>query len=82
MRKAEKQIKGGDVILLHDGCNEGMGWDRSHSIEATRLILEQWQAEGFEFVSIPELIERTGFKVNGRAEQPEPSEPPAEPEAA
>ena len=25
MRKAEKQIKGGDVILLHDGCNEGHG---------------------------------------------------------
>ena len=84
MRKAEKQIKGGDVILLHDGCNEGMGWDRSHSIEATRLILEQWQAEGYEFVSIPEFIERTGFQANGRAPQPEaePAEAPAEPETA
>ena len=25
MRKAEKQIQGGDVILLHDGCNESHG---------------------------------------------------------
>ena len=61
-----------------------MGWDRSHSIEATRLILEQWQAEGYEFVSIPEFIERTGFQANGHAPQPEaePAEAPAEPETA
>ena len=73
MRKAEKQIKGGDVILLHDGCNEGMGWDRSHSIESTRLILEQWQAEGYRFVSIPQMIEETGFQVKGiSADAPEP----------
>ncbi len=62
MRKAERQIRGGDVILLHDGCNEGMGWDRSHSVQATALILEQWKEQaGFEFVTIPEMIERTGF---------------------
>jgi peptidoglycan/xylan/chitin deacetylase (PgdA/CDA1 family) len=64
MRKAERQISGGDVILLHDGCNEGMGWDRRHSIEATELILTQWKKQqGFEFVTIPEMIERTGFVV-------------------
>ena len=35
MRKAETQIKGGDVVLLHDGCDVAMGWDRSHSVAAT-----------------------------------------------
>ena len=64
MRKAERQIKGGDVILLHDGCNEAMGWDRSHSVEATELILTQWkQQQGNEFVTVPEMIEATGFEV-------------------
>jgi peptidoglycan-N-acetylglucosamine deacetylase len=64
MRKAERQITGGDVILLHDGCNEAMGWDRSHSVEATDLILTQWkEQQGYEFVTIPEMIERTGFVV-------------------
>jgi peptidoglycan/xylan/chitin deacetylase (PgdA/CDA1 family) len=64
MRKAEKQITGGDVILLHDGCNEAMGWDRSHSVRATELILSQWkEQEGLEFVTIPEMIERTAFLV-------------------
>lgn len=61
MRKADHQIRGGDVILLHDGCNVRMGYDRSHSIEATGRILDRWQAEGYEFVSVPEMIERTGF---------------------
>jgi peptidoglycan/xylan/chitin deacetylase (PgdA/CDA1 family) len=64
MRKAEKQIRGGDVILLHDGCNVAMGWDRSHSVEATELILTQWkEQQGYEFVTIPEMIEATGFQV-------------------
>jgi hypothetical protein len=41
-----------------------MGWDRGHSVQATQLILEQWkEQQGFEFVSIPEMIERTGFVV-------------------
>jgi peptidoglycan/xylan/chitin deacetylase (PgdA/CDA1 family) len=64
MRKAERQIRGGDVVLLHDGCNVAMGWDRSHSVQATELILTQWKEQhGFEFVTIPEMIERTGFVV-------------------
>jgi len=61
MRKANKRIKGGDIILLHDGCNVAMGYDRSHSIEATELILDRWKSEGFQFVSIPELIEASRF---------------------
>ncbi len=64
MRKAERQISGGDVILLHDGCNAGMGWDRHCSVEATARILDRWKdQEGYEFVTIPEMIEATGFLV-------------------
>lgn len=62
MRKAERQITGGDVILLHDGCNVAMGFDRSQSVQATERILERWkEREGYEFVTIPEMVERTGF---------------------
>ena len=64
MRKAERQIEGGDVILLHDGCNVAMGYDRSQSVQATELILDRWkEREGFEFVTVPEMIEPTGFVV-------------------
>ena len=52
------------MILLHDGCNVEMGWDRRHSVEATELILTQWkQQQGYTFVTIPEMIEATGFEV-------------------
>jgi peptidoglycan-N-acetylglucosamine deacetylase len=62
MRKAERQIKGGDVILLHDGCNVAMGYDRGQSVQATERILARWkEREGYEFVTIPEMIERTAF---------------------
>jgi hypothetical protein len=41
-----------------------MGWDRSHSVEATDLILTKWkQQQGMEFVTVPEMIEATGFEV-------------------
>jgi peptidoglycan/xylan/chitin deacetylase (PgdA/CDA1 family) len=63
MRKANRQIKGGDVILLHDGCNVAMGYDRHCSVEATQQILDRWQGAGYRFVTIPELIEATGFQV-------------------
>jgi hypothetical protein len=42
-----------------------MGWDRSHSVRSAELILQQWkEQEGYEFVTIPEMIERTGFTVD------------------
>jgi hypothetical protein len=41
-----------------------MGWDRSHSVEATDLISTQWKdQQGYECVTIPEMIETTGFVV-------------------
>jgi peptidoglycan/xylan/chitin deacetylase (PgdA/CDA1 family) len=55
---AERQIHGGDVILLHDGSHVRMGADRSRSIEASDRILSRYLGEGFEFVTIPEMMER------------------------
>src|SRR5580704_19279307 len=36
-----KLIRGGDVVLLHDGSHLGMGGDRSQSVLATETILER-----------------------------------------
>ncbi len=41
----------GNVVLLHDG-----GGDRSQTIEALPKIIDQLRAEGFEFVSLHELL--------------------------
>jgi len=46
----------GDVILLHDGCNLEPAADRSHSVAATEDTLKKFSAEGYQFVSVPELV--------------------------
>jgi hypothetical protein len=40
-----------------------MGYDRHCSVGATERILDRWKDnEGYEFVTIPEMIEQAGFK--------------------
>jgi peptidoglycan/xylan/chitin deacetylase (PgdA/CDA1 family) len=54
-RRAGRAIEG-DVILLHDGSDEEPAADRSDSVAATEETLRKLRAEGYEFVSIPELV--------------------------
>ncbi len=58
-------VSDGSIIVLHDGnrgqlCAAGRlpahVCDRSSDIEATRLIVENLKAQGYRFVTIPELI--------------------------
>jgi peptidoglycan-N-acetylglucosamine deacetylase len=56
-RKVEKQIRGGDVILLHDGGHQQIGADRSQTVLATDHLITRYQSEGYEFATIPQMIE-------------------------
>jgi peptidoglycan/xylan/chitin deacetylase (PgdA/CDA1 family) len=53
---AERQIQGGDIILLHDGEYHRIGVDRSRSVEATDRILSRYKPEGYDFVTIPQML--------------------------
>ena len=55
-RKAREQIRGGDVILLHDGVHKGFGADRSHTVKATANLLREYSEQGYKFVSVPEMM--------------------------
>jgi peptidoglycan-N-acetylglucosamine deacetylase len=55
-QKVKKQIRGGDVILLHDGGHKQMGADRSQTVVATDHLLTRYKAEGYEFVTVPEMM--------------------------
>lgn len=46
----------GDIILLHDGFDQHPAFDRHHSVEATRNILEHYRPQGYEFVTVPALV--------------------------
>ena len=49
-RKVTKQMRGGDVILLHDGGHKQMGADRSQTVIATDRLIARYKSEGYEFV--------------------------------
>lgn len=55
-RKVVRQIRGGDVILLHDGGHKQMGADRSQSVIASDRLVGRYKHEGYEFVTIPEMM--------------------------
>ena len=55
-QKVAKQIRGGDVILLHDGGHKEMGADRSQTVLATDQLIKRYKSEGYEFVTVPEMM--------------------------
>lgn len=57
---ARRQVRGGDIILLHDGGYLRMGADRSRTVAASGEILSCYPGEGYEFVTIPQMLEKAG----------------------
>jgi peptidoglycan/xylan/chitin deacetylase (PgdA/CDA1 family) len=54
--KISPKIRGGDVILLHDGGHVSFGADRSATVAAVDRILARYLAEGYHFVTVPEMM--------------------------
>ena len=57
------QATPGDIILLHDGWETRPGADRQNTVEAVPLILEKLKAQGFRFVTVPDLLRAAGRPV-------------------
>jgi peptidoglycan-N-acetylglucosamine deacetylase len=58
-RKVARQIRGGDVILLHDGGHKQMGADRLQTVIATDHLIARYKTEGYEFVTIPQMMAKS-----------------------
>ena len=56
-RKVSHQIRGGDVILLHDGGHKRMGANRSQTVLATDRLIPRYQSKGYQFVTIQEMLQ-------------------------
>jgi len=54
--KVSRQIRGGDVILLHDGGHKQIGADRSQTVIATDHLITRYKSEGYTFSTIPEML--------------------------
>ena len=55
-QKVAPKIRGGDVILLHDGGHASFGTDRSATVAAVDRLITRFLAEGYGFVSIPKMM--------------------------
>jgi peptidoglycan-N-acetylglucosamine deacetylase len=55
-RKVTARVRGGNVILLHDGGHKSLGIDRSCTVEATERLIAKYKAEEFGFVTVPEMM--------------------------
>jgi peptidoglycan/xylan/chitin deacetylase (PgdA/CDA1 family) len=58
-QKVSQQIRGGDVILLHDGSHAAFGADRSQTVVATDRLIARYKSEGYEFVTVPQMMGRS-----------------------
>jgi peptidoglycan/xylan/chitin deacetylase (PgdA/CDA1 family) len=57
VRRTVSQIKGGDVILLHDGGHRKIGADRSLSVRATDELVRRYKGEGYRFLTVPQMMD-------------------------
>jgi len=52
-----QRAKPGGVIVLHDGRDSRPNYDRSQLLQALPFVIETLKERGFDFVTIPELLE-------------------------
>ncbi len=55
-RRIARQVRGGEVILLHDGGHLSETADRSATVTATDRLISRYKGEGYRFVTIPEMM--------------------------
>src|SRR6202790_2530514 len=53
-----RQVRGGDVILSHDGGHEAFGADRSQTVIATDRLIARYKSEEYEFLTIPAMMKK------------------------
>src|SRR5271157_729401 len=54
-KKVARQMRGGDVILLHDGGHRATGADRAQTVMATDNLIWRYRDQGYEFVTVEEM---------------------------
>jgi peptidoglycan/xylan/chitin deacetylase (PgdA/CDA1 family) len=55
-RTVTTRVRGGNVILLHDGGHKVLGADRSSTVQATDRLIRKHKEEGYDFVTVTEMM--------------------------
>jgi peptidoglycan-N-acetylglucosamine deacetylase len=51
-----RQVRGGDVVLLHDGGHKHMGVDRSYTVQAVDELIRRYKEEGYAFKTVAKMM--------------------------
>jgi peptidoglycan/xylan/chitin deacetylase (PgdA/CDA1 family) len=49
------RVRGGDIVLLHDGDHRAPGGDRRHTVEALKYWIPRWKDAGLRMVTLDEI---------------------------
>lgn len=60
VNKVQRQIRGGEVVLMHDGDHRSFGCDRSRTIAAADDLMRRYRDQGYEFLSVGEMLRDSG----------------------
>ncbi len=52
----DRQVRGGDIILFHDGEHTDRPVDRSRSVEATARVIQKYKDTGRQFLTVSEML--------------------------
>lgn len=63
-RRIRGQVRGGDVILLHDGSHIQFGVDRSQTVIATDHLIPWCKSQGYKFLTVPEMMKNADDNVS------------------
>jgi peptidoglycan/xylan/chitin deacetylase (PgdA/CDA1 family) len=50
-----RHVRGGDIVLLHDGDHRTLEGDRRHTLAALEYWLPRWKDDGMRFVNLDDL---------------------------
>jgi peptidoglycan/xylan/chitin deacetylase (PgdA/CDA1 family) len=59
------QAQPGSIILLHDGDQNRQGSSRAATVEALPRIIEGLEAQGYQFVTVPQLLSVPAYQEDG-----------------
>jgi len=64
-QRIAQRIRGGDIILMHDGGHVRMGANRVRTVEATDRLIRRFKHQGYQFVTVTEMMQASGDRTIG-----------------
>ena len=61
-KRVAERIRGGDIILMHDGAHLCMGADRARTVDTTAALIPRLKNAGYELVTVPEMMNSNANK--------------------